>query len=45
MPSSRNTWLPESASECTASASIDAEREMNAATNLAIAMPRLARGP
>src|SRR5262245_57894486 len=42
MPMSRITWLPVSASECTASDSIDAEPAMKATTNLAMAMPRLA---
>jgi len=43
MPISRNSWFPESASEWTASESIEADRDSPAATNLAIAIPKLAQ--
>src|SRR3954470_21033578 len=39
---SRSTWFAESASECTPSASIDADPEKKAAMNLVTAIPRLA---
>src|SRR5665213_3129405 len=41
-PSSSKAWLPVSATECTASASIDDDPVNPNATNLVIAMPRLA---
>ena len=41
-PISSNTWLPESATECTPSASIEVDPVIAAATNLATAMPRFA---
>ena len=40
---SSSAWLPESASECTPSASIELEPEKNQAMNLVTAMPRFAR--
>ena len=39
---SRSTWLPESTSECTPSASIEVEAVIAKAMNLITAMPRLA---
>ena len=42
-PSSSSSWLPESASECTPSASIELEPEKNHAMNFVIAIPRFAR--
>src|SRR3954470_20950001 len=39
---SRSTWFAESASECTPSASMDADPEKKAAMNLVTAIPRLA---
>ena len=39
---SSRTWLPESATECTDSASIDDDPDTKKAKNFVIAMPRLA---
>src|SRR5580692_3736598 len=41
-PTNSSTWLPVSATECTDSASIDADPVSRNATNLITAMPRLA---
>ena len=41
-PTNSSTWLPVSATECTDSASIDADPVSRKATNLITAMPRLA---
>ena len=41
-PISSSTWLPESASECTDSASIEDEPDNRNAMNFVTAMPRLA---
>jgi hypothetical protein len=41
-PTSSSTWLPESATEWIASASIDEAPVTRKATNLAMAIPRLA---
>ena len=41
-PSSSSAWLPESATECTDSASIELDAVSRNATNLVTAMPRLA---
>src|SRR5687768_18209943 len=42
MPSSNSNWLPQSASECTVSASIALEPVKNAATPFATAIAKLA---
>jgi len=39
---SSSAWLPESATECTDSASIEADPVITKATNFVAAMPRLA---
>jgi hypothetical protein len=42
-PTNSSSWLPASATECTASASIDADPEKNHAMNFVTAMPVFAR--